>query len=178
MDDQEAKNSIEAALFVAGGALGIDELASTLDIHKKEVVRLIETLIEEYRQRSGSVEIVPTMDNKYVMQLKPEYTRNAVRFAPSSGESKAILKTLSIIAYKQPISQSDIVRWRGTSCYRHIKILEDRGFVERKPRGRSYMLSTTTKFAETYGLRSKELDYIKEFILEHSQGKNPRATEQ
>jgi segregation and condensation protein B len=90
-----------------------------------------------------------------------------MNYAPESGESRAKLKTLSLIAYKQPILQSVVIKYRGTGAYQHIKELEADGIIERQPKERTYLVKTTQKFAEFYGLKSDSLDDIRRFVEEH-----------
>ncbi len=85
-------------------------------------------------------------------QLKAEFTQVARRFATRPLLSKAALRTLSFIAYFQPISSSELALRRSPAAYQHLKELEDVGFVvgQRQGRGREY--STTSRFADYFGL--------------------------
>ena len=158
---------IEAVLFVSGKPISLKDLALSLDTTAGEVKELITELQEEYVNMGSAVEIVETVDKKFVMQLKPEFSEIVMNYAPESGESKATLKTLSLIAYKQPVLQSDVVKYRGTGAYKHIKELEEDGLIERTPKERTYLVKTTPKFAEFYGLKSDSVSDIKKFVEEH-----------
>ena len=61
------------------------------------------------------------------------------------------MKTLAFIAYKQPISQAVVVKYRNNKAYDHLKLLFDEGFIKKEPKGRSFVLTTTTKFIEYFG---------------------------
>lgn len=169
----ELKQLIEAVLFVSGKPVSLRTLAQALNTSGGEIKELITELQKAYKERESAVEIVETVDKKFVMQLKPELSEIVVDYAPESGESKAKLKTLSLIAYKQPILQSEVVKYRGTGAYQHIKELEEDGLVERRPKERTYLLKTTSKFAEFYGLKSKSTKEIKKFMEEHLEVKKP-----
>jgi len=61
------------------------------------------------------------------------------------------MKTLALIAYKQPIIQATVVKYRNNKAYDHLKLLLDEGFIKKEPRGRTFTLTTTTKFIEYFG---------------------------
>lgn len=164
---EHLKQLVEAVLFVSGKPVSLKDLAQSFNTPAGEIRNLIAELQKAYTEQESAVEIVETVDKKFVMQLKPEFSDIVVEYAPESGESKALLKTLSLIAYKQPILQSEVVRYRGTGAYQHIKELEANGLIERRPKERTYLLKTTPKFAEFYGLKSGSLEDIKKFVEEH-----------
>lgn len=164
---EHLKQLIEAVLFVSGKPVSLKNLAAAFDTTAGEIKKLITELQQDYTHLDSAVEIVETVDKKFVMQLKPEFSEVVMNYAPESGESKAMLKTLSIIAYKQPILQSDVVKYRGTGAYKHIKEMEEAGLIVRTPKERTYLIKTTPKFAEFYGLKSDSLENIKKFVEEH-----------
>lgn len=173
----EIKQLIEAVLFVSGKPVSLKDLASSFDTSGGEIKKIITELQQKYSEQESAVEIVETVDKKFVMQLKPEFSEIVMNYAPESGESKATLKTLSLIAYKQPILQSDVIKYRGTGAYKHIKELEGDGLIERTPKERTYLLKTTPKFAEFYGLKSNSMEDIKKFVEEHLELKKLEDTE-
>ncbi len=154
---------IEAALFAAGGPV---ELAALKELvgKRKKVPGIIKSLIEEYQQRHTGLDIVE-LEGKYVMQVKPEYADLVRSVAPKELPSP-ILRTLSMIAYHQPLLQSDLVEKRGNATYDHVRELEERGLIKRTPEGRSQMLSTTHGFAEYFGLDSSEPEYVRQKIID------------
>ncbi|MEA1993125.1 MAG: SMC-Scp complex subunit ScpB [Euryarchaeota archaeon] len=156
------KKKVEAVLFVYGGPLSLKKMASMLKTSRSNVKDALSLLSNEYAERETAVEIVHTVQDEYVMQLKPEYS-DLIKYIPSK-KSKAILKTLSLIALRQPIKQSKIVKMRGNHAYRHIKKLADDKLIAKKPKGRTYLLTTTTKFAEYYGLKNDSVEETKKFI--------------
>lgn len=164
---EHLKQLIEAVLFVSGKPVSLKTLAAAFDTPAGKIKRLVTELQQEYTQADSAVEIVETVDKKFVMQLKPEFSEVVMNYAPKSGESKALLKTLSIIAYKQPILQSEVVKYRGTGAYKHIKEMEEDGLIVRTPKERTYLIQTTPKFAEFYGLKSDSQEDIRKFVQEH-----------
>ncbi len=164
---ENLKQLVEAVLFVSGKPVSLKDLTQSFDTPAGEIKKLITELQKAYEERGSSVEIVETVDKKFVMQLKSEFSEVVMEYAPESGESRAKLKTLSLIAYEQPVLQSEVIKYRGTGAYQHIKELEEEGLIERKPKERTYLLKTTPKFAEFYGLKSDSLEDIKKFVGEH-----------
>jgi len=89
---------------------------------------------------------------KFAMQLKAQYTQTARKFATRPLLSRAALRTLSYIAFFQPISASELVLRRSTTVYQHLKDLEEVGFIVGERQGRSKAYKTTPRFAEYFGL--------------------------
>jgi len=158
------KKIVEAVLFAAGGPVSVNELAKNTDIPKKEIHKLMKGIAEEYEERDGPIIVIKTIKDEYVMQLGSEYSEIAENYIPRAKESRALLKTLTLIAYKQPIEQFRVINYRGTSAYKHIKELEERNLINRKPKERSYILTTTKEFCEMYGLKTTNPEDIKDMF--------------
>ena len=154
---------IEAALFAAGGPVDLATLKELVSKNKKTRA-IVLSLIQEYKERQSGLDIIE-LEGKYVMQVKPEYADQVRSVAPKELPSP-VLRTLSMIAYHQPLLQSDLVEKRGNATYDHVKELETRGLISRSPEGRSRILTTTQGFAEYFGLRSSDPEYIKQKIIE------------
>jgi segregation and condensation protein B len=91
-------------------------------------------------------------DERYVLQLKADYTPLVKKLVNRPLLSAGPLKTLSYIAYRQPISQKRVVEVRGQHSYGHIKLLKDMGLISAEHSGRSMALKTTDYFADYFGL--------------------------
>ena len=165
------KNIIEGALFVAGRPISIEELNIKTDIKKKDLEEGLKELIMDYLMRSTALEIVQIQD-KYSLQIKPEYTPNVKKFATGGLIPDRHLKTLTIIALKQPILKSKLIKIRGSGAYEHVKFLLDRGFISAIKKGRSYELMTTENFADTFGL-SRDVPTLKKQLITQLGIKSP-----
>lgn len=153
---------LEAALYVAGRPLPTKTLASVLRTRsKKKVERLARKLIETYKSRDTALEILALQDERYVLQLKAEFTPEVRRLALRPLLSLGPLKTLSYIAYRQPIPQTMLIHIRGQHAYNHLKQLEDLDLIKREKAGRSKVIRTTEFFADYFGL-SHELKSMKQ----------------
>lgn len=103
-------------------------------------------------QNLDAVEVVEFTDQKFVMQLKTQYTKVAKRFATRPLVPYSVLKSLSYIVYFQPISATELVSRRGPQAYGHLRMLEDLGFIEGEPFGRTRTYRTTRVFSDYFGL--------------------------
>lgn len=144
---------LEAALYVAGRPLNLNELCSVLSTRsKRKTKRYTESLIKEYAARNTALEILELKDDRYVMQLKADFTPLVRKLVNRPLLSSGPLKTLSYIAYRQPISQKRVIQVRGQHAYGHVKLLREMGLVEAERSGRSMALKTTDYFADYFAL--------------------------
>ncbi|MGQ9624626.1 MAG: SMC-Scp complex subunit ScpB [Candidatus Bathycorpusculaceae bacterium] len=158
---------LEAALYVAGRPLNINELCSVLKTRSKnKVKKLVKMLMREYINRKTAIEILELKDERYVLQLKAEFTPLVRKLVNRPLLSIGPLKTLSYIAYRQPVSQKRVIEVRGHHAYGHIKLLKEMGLVASERSGRSTVLRTTEYFADYFGLShdtavmKKELKHV------------------
>jgi len=153
---------LEAALYVAGRPLDLRTLASVLKTRSKNKARrLAKTLVEAYKSRETALEILELEDERFVMQLKTEYTPQVRRLAFRPLLSVGPLKTLSYIAYRQPVAQTQVIDVRGHHVYEHLKQLEELDLIARERAGRSKVLRTTEFFADYFGF-SHDLKIMKQ----------------
>jgi len=144
---------LEAALYVAGRPLDLKSLGSIIKTRsKRKVQRLVRILMEEYKNRETALEILELEDKRFVLQLKAEYSPQVQRLAIRPLLSKGPLKTLSYIAYRQPVLQPQVVDVRGHHAYGHLRQLESMGLISRERIGRTRLLRTTGFFADYFGL--------------------------
>ena len=148
----DLKAKIEAVLFVTGKAVDLKEIATILEADEQEVEDAMLSLIIDYSSRDGALEIDD--ENGYIIQVKDEYMDIVEKLCPID-ISNAVLKTLLVIALKQPIRQSLLKDLRGSTAYDHVAELVEKGMISRKKdsNGRSYNLKTTPKFAEYFKLK-------------------------
>jgi segregation and condensation protein B len=144
---------LEAALFVAGRPLDVNELCQVIGSRsKKKAQKYADILIQEYNARSTALEILALKDERYVLQVKAEYTHLIQKLVNRPLLSSGPLKTLSYIALRQPISQKRVIDVRGQHAYGHIKELKERRLIQAEKSGRSMALKTTGDFADYFGL--------------------------
>ncbi len=148
----DLKSRIEAVLFITGRAVDLKEIAEILQAEESEVEEAVLELIMDYSAREGALEIDD--ENGYIIQVKSEYMDIVEKLCPVD-ISESVLKTLTVIALKQPIRQAELKELRGSSAYEHIQELLDKGLISRKKdkNGRSYNLKTTQKFDEYFKIK-------------------------
>ena len=96
------KNLVEASLYAAGRPLNVEELSNKLEFPKKEVEELINEVAFDYLDRSTAL-VIAQIGDRYQMQIKPEYTEEVSKFAKGGAIAERYLRTLTVIALKQPI---------------------------------------------------------------------------
>ena len=152
---------IEAALYVAGRPLDLRTLGSIIKTRsKRKAQKLARTLIKKYENHGGALEILELEDKRFVLQLKKEYTSRVRRLAIRPFLRAGPLKTLSYIAYRQPVLQTQVIEVRGHHTYNHLKQMEEMGLIIREKAGRTKMIQTTKFFADYFGL-SRDLRTMK-----------------
>jgi segregation and condensation protein B len=157
---------IEAALYVTGKPLDVGVLGSILNMRSEEKIRkLAAVLKEKYAQHPGALEVLELSDGRYVMQLKPGFSKSVKRLATRQLLTPGPLKTLSYIALRQPVAQSHVVKVRGNLAYGHVKQLRDMGLISEEKLGRSKVLRTTASFCDYFNL-SQDSRLMKKQIQE------------
>lgn len=157
------RNLIEGALYAAGRPLDVEELSTKLEIPKKEIEELVKIVAFDYLEREGAL-IVAQIGEKYQMQLRPELTETVSKFAKGGAIAERYLRTLTVIALKQPILKSTIIKIRGSGAYEHVKYLLDNDLITAVKKGRSAELNTTDKYADMFGLPKNKLELKKMMI--------------
>ena len=138
---------------MAGRPLDLKTLGSvTRTRSKRKVRKLAEILVENYSNRDTALEVRELEGERFVMQLKVEYTDKVRRLATRPLLSTGPLKTLSYIAFRQPIPQTQVVDVRGHHAYGHLKQLEEMELIAREGVGRKKVIRTTQFFADFFGL--------------------------
>jgi len=144
---------VEAALYVAGRPLDLKTLASVSGTRsKKKARKLARTLVEDYSNRNTAIEVLELEGERFVMQLKAQYTSKVRKLATRPLLSPGPLKTLSYIAFRQPILQTQVIEVRGHHAYKHLAQLEEMDLIAREGTGKKKVIKTTQFFADFFGL--------------------------
>ena len=148
---QQLKSRIEAVLFVTAKALTLEEIATYLDKEPEEVEQALLDLIMDYASRDGALEIDD--ENGYILQVREEYSDIVEKICPIDLKP-AVLRTLLVIALKEPLRQTELVKLRS-AAYEHVAELVEKGLVSKHKdkNGRSINIKTTPKFAEYFKLK-------------------------
>ena len=152
--NDEAIAKIEAALYSAGRPLKIEDLIRASGTESRtKTYEILTELMKKTKSAFKALEIVILPDGSYVFQLKPEYSSTIKRYASKHILPNATLKTLSYIAYMQPISSKQLVETRGSGVYEHLKELRQLDFITHQNVGRLKIYNTTEKFQKYFGIQ-------------------------
>ena len=149
---EQLKSRIEAVLFVTAKVLQIKDIAEILEEEPEKVEEALLELIMDYASREGALEIDD--ENGYILQVKEEHLDIVEKLCPVELKPP-VLKTLTVIALKEPIRQSLLKDLRGSNAYEHVQELLEKGLISRHKdkNGRSFNIKTTPKFAEYFKLK-------------------------
>lgn len=154
--EKENMKTLEAIFFVSGRFLTMSELVSLSDLNPAIIPGLIEKIQEKYNDGDSAIEIIEKA-GAWKMDVKSDYVYLINKLATGSTEfSKAEQETLAIIAFKQPIRQSVIVKIRGNKAYDHIKKFKDLDLIKKKKQGRTYELSLSGDFYDYFNVGEGE----------------------
>jgi len=148
--EDENLRKVEAALFIAGKFMSLQELVALTDVNPIYLKNVLEDLSEKYKE--SGVEII-NKNNLWKMDVSQDYSWMVNRLASGSSEfTRAEQETLALIAYKQPMKQSIVVKIRGNKAYDHIKGFVQRGLINKKKMGHTAELTLNESFFDYFSL--------------------------
>ncbi len=162
MEPKKQEAVIEGILFAAGGSVEKARLAEVLGISKEQAVDLIHRMMERYRQEDRGIQIIEVEESVQMCTKKElyEYLIQIVKQPKPHVLTDVLLETLSIVAYKQPITRVEIEKIRGVSCAHAINKLVEYNLVCELGRldapGRPLLFGTTEEFLRNFGVHSIE----------------------
>ena len=162
MEKNKAKAVLEAILFTMGDSVEIDRLAAVIEEDKDTTRRFLEEMAEEYQKEDRGIGLT-TLDNAVQMCTKSELYEYLIKIAKTPRKfvlTDTLLETLSIIAYKQPITRLEIEKVRGVSCDHAVNRLLEFDLITEVGRldapGRPLLFGTTEQFLRSFGVKSIE----------------------
>lgn len=176
--DVEMLARIEAALYASGRPLSVEELqrAAGTDSANK-AIKMVKELAQTINSRLHALELMELQDGSFALQLKLQYNNVIRKFATRPFLSHATLKTLSCVAYMQPVTSKQLVEIRGSQVYGHLKLLTQSGFLAYQKLGRLKIYQTTKKFQDYFGIDG-DLDKLKKKLVKKEvKGKNVPVTQ-
>lgn len=172
MEEREIKAIIESLLFIWGDPLSLKDISSILEVNEKKIEEILEEMMDDFNFNRRGIKIT-RVKNDYQLCTRPEHYPWVSKLAQQKDTkslSTAALETLSIIAYRQPITKNEIEAIRGVRCDKAIETLVNRDLVEEKGRlertGRPIIYGTTYGFLSYFGLETlADLPELKEFEI-------------
>ncbi|MBI2598178.1 MAG: SMC-Scp complex subunit ScpB [Candidatus Diapherotrites archaeon] len=157
MGEKGIKKTIEAALFMSPSAMHVETLAKICSTTIADVRAAVNELMHEYQERDSALQIKDD-ETGIKMSIKEEFQKTITGLTASPEFNKGTMKTLAYISYRQPVKQTEVIKFRNNKGYDHIKVLEERGFIKREQVGRSYLIYTTKKFLDYFGTQKKSVE--------------------
>ncbi|MDI6721903.1 MAG: SMC-Scp complex subunit ScpB, partial [Candidatus Aenigmarchaeota archaeon] len=145
----------EAILFTTAEPLAIESIQKIMKIRKDAIEKLLHRLEDKYSSPESGIMISNV--GGYKLVVKDEFTESVSNLTPHSDLSRGLLRVLSIIAYHEPISQSDIVKVIGNRTYDYIKDLESRNLIKTEKKSRTKVIVTTPLFEQYFGAKKHEI---------------------
>ncbi|MCM1155781.1 MAG: SMC-Scp complex subunit ScpB [Roseburia sp.] len=162
MERQKAKAVIEAILFTMGDSVEIDRLAEVIEEDRQTTKEILEEMDREYQKEVKGIRLT-TLDNAVQLCTKGELYEYLVKIATTPKKNvltDTLLETLSIVAYKQPVTRTEIEKVRGVSCDHAINKLLEYDLITEIGRldapGRPLLFGTTEQFLRCFGVKSLE----------------------
>jgi len=154
--DKNPEGVVEAVLFIAGRFLSLNDLVMYTGINPLTLKETLQRLEQKYAANPGALNLV-VKGELYKMDIREEFSWLTNKLASGSAEfTKAEQETLAIIAYKQPINQSLVVRIRGNKAYDHVKKLIEVGLIKTRRVSHTLELKLDDAFYNYFGIRAKE----------------------
>ncbi len=162
MKIKELEASLEAILFTLGEAVDIARLAQALEHDEDTIRRILRNMMMRYEEEDRGIHIIE-LDGAFQLCTKPEYYEALIKIAHVPKKhvlTDVMLETLSIIAYKQPITRNEIERIRGVKCDHAVNRLIEYNLICETGRldapGRPILFATTEEFLRYFGIESLE----------------------
>lgn len=173
MDIDRIEAVIEAVLFTMGESVEVEKLAAAIEHDVDTTTKIVHNMMDKYQAENRGIKIIE-LENAFQMCTKPEYYEELIKVASQPRKyvlTDVLLETLSIIAYKQPITKLEIEKIRGVNCEHAVNKLVEYGLAKEVGRldapGRPMLFGTTEEFLRSFGVQSiEELPVISEDLVE------------
>ena len=173
MDLDRIEAVIEAVLFTMGDSVEVEKLAAAIEHDVDTTRKIVHNMMDRYEAANRGIRIIE-LENAFQLCTKTEYYDELIKVASQPRKyvlTDVLLETLSIIAYKQPITKLEIEKIRGVSCDHAVNKLVEYGLAKGLGRldapGRPMLFGTTEDFLRSFGVQSiDELPVISEDLVE------------
>ena len=162
MDNNEMEAIIEGILFTMGDSVEPSKIAKALEVETKEVVECLDLMMQKYEEENRGIRLMK-LDDSYQMCTSPNIYEYLIKIAKQPKKyvlTDVLLETLSIIAYKQPVTKSEIEKIRGVSCGHSVNKLVEYNLVTELGRldapGRPMLFGTTEDFLRSFGVSTSD----------------------
>lgn len=161
-DINRLENAIEAILFTMGNSVEVSQIAKAIGHDSETTKKIIHRLMDKYDEECRGIQIIE-LENAFQMCTRKEYYPELVQIASQPKKqvlTDVLLETLSIIAYKQPVTRAEIEKIRGVKCDHAVNKLVEYELVTELGRldapGRPLLFGTSEEFLRQFGIKSLE----------------------
>ncbi len=162
MDKKKIEAAIEAILFTMGDSVEASQIAEALELDQNTTEEILQDMIKRYQEEDRGIQIIE-LEHSYQMCTKKEYCEYLIRLAMHPKKpvlTDVMLETLSIIAYKQPVTKAEIEKIRGVKCDHAVNKLVEYNLVKELGRldapGKPILFGTTEEFLRSFGVQGLE----------------------
>lgn len=162
MDKRKTEAAIEAILFTMGEAVEVSRIAKAVELDEKETEKILQKMMQRFEEEERGIQIIE-LEHSYQMCTKKEYCEYLIRLAMHPKKpvlSDVMLETLSIIAYKQPVTKAEIEKIRGVKCDHAVNKLVEYNLAKELGRldapGKPILFGTTEEFLRSFGVHGIE----------------------
>lgn len=152
---QEIKNKVEAVLFATGKKVSVEYIAKLCKCTKEDAQSALQELKKEYDAKSSSLLIIDEADF-WKFQVRENYSPIVRKIVPQAELTRTMIETLSVIAWKAPVLQSDVIRIRTNKAYDHIGEIEKAGFITREKHGKTQLIKLSQRFYDYFDVHSEQ----------------------
>jgi segregation and condensation protein B len=154
---KDKKALIEAALFISEDPLSLHNLSKVSGITStKELKKILEEIQKEFGKSSSGIELALTPEG-YQFQVKDQFLEAVAGLTTYANISKGALRTLSIVALRESILQSEIIKIQGNKAYNYIKSLENKKLIKTEKSGRTKKINITKECERYFGKSLKDI---------------------
>ncbi|MBI0582837.1 MAG: SMC-Scp complex subunit ScpB [Methanomassiliicoccus sp.] len=157
---------VETVLFSSSQPVKVSDMEVQTQLEAAVVRRALKKLQQEYDERGSAMEVAKTGAG-YCLIVREQYRPFGRQFAPKEVPDE-VLRTAAMIAYHQPILQSDLARSLGSRVYDDVRTLHQLGLVTAKKKGQTFLLTTTKRFCEYFGIEGTSKTAVKKWMEERS----------
>jgi len=156
MSDASLSIILEAIMFTSGRSMSTDELSKIVDKTSVDVNTALSELQARIKRRQDSALQLTEVSGRWIFEVRPSLSPHLPEsFRPDTPQR--LLPAAALIAYHQPMAQSQLVEMLGQRAYDHVRELANLGLIDRRRDGLTRRLTTTRRFAEYFGC--PEVDY-------------------
>jgi segregation and condensation protein B len=172
MRSDKLKSALEAALYMSNDPISIESLAKMFKSDPAEVKAILEEMKAEFEGEHHGIHLLENPSG-YQIRVKPHLAPVVRNLTPYQDLGRGLLRVLALVAYKQPITQSEVVKVIGNRAYEYVKRLEEKGLIKTVKHSRTKALVATKEFANYFGLENPEdiKKFFKDMVKEPADSK-------